>query len=162
MLHRKGSSCSAIPCVSGCFKRGNRPSWRRSLSWCLSGSPCKALTHLALRAASCCSSRATDIPLRNQVIKLIEDVHGGTVSALSLKGHPLILQQRRIRFPAPWRVQPGAIHIPFHPAWGRGDRKSQTSLIPVTHLDFHSLLLDMFVIICIPSDQWVNSSIHNK
>lgn len=42
------------------------------------------------------------------------------------------------------------------------ERKSQTSLIPVALLYFHSLLFNVFVIICIPSDQWVNRSIHNK
>lgn len=47
---------------------------------------------------------------------------------------------------------PGVVHVPFHPALGRRDRKSQTSLILVTRLDFHSLLPDVFVIICIPSD----------
>lgn len=41
-------------------------------------------------------------------------------------------------------------------------RKSQTSLIPVALLYFHSPLFNVFVIICIPSDQWVNRSIHNK
>lgn len=35
VLCRGGSTCSFIPCVSGCLKRGNRQSWRRDLSWCL-------------------------------------------------------------------------------------------------------------------------------
>lgn len=67
-------------------------------------------------------------------------------------------------FLAPLMMQYCAIQcIPFHLAqetsWGR---KSQTSLIPVALLDFHSLLFNVFVIICIPSNQWVNRSIHNK
>lgn len=44
---------------------------------------------------------------------------------------------------------------------GKG-RKSQTSLILVPPFDFHSLLFNVFVIICIPSNQSVNRSIHNK
>lgn len=95
---------------------------------------------------------------RNGVTKLIE-VHagGGWESTITESMSANTRQWRRIGFPASSRLQPGV-----HSASGTKERESQTSLIPLTRLDFHSLVPDVFVIICIPSDQWLNRSIHNK
>ena len=148
--------------------------------------------HLALWTACCCSfsTANTSSPQRNGLVELEEvraERHYHSNHWQTLLYPPLILCRwwRRMcdsGFLVPtnhvqWifsgpvtrifdfqlHLQCSIVYISVHPAEETTEgRKSQTSLIPVALLDFHSLLFNVFVIICIPSNQWVNRSIHNK